>query len=83
MNLDKGPQAFHGESEGCSGSGFVRSAACQRPPLNHVWQAARYNAPGMVAHESAKRGGELLKIPDFGLPPPDRPAIAETRPLQP
>ena len=36
---------------------------------NNVWLAARYNAPGIVAHESAKREGELLKVPDFGMPP--------------
>jgi predicted dehydrogenase len=48
---------------------FVESVAADKlPPLN-VWLAARLNAPGIVAHESSKRGGELLKIPDFGKPP--------------
>jgi hypothetical protein len=37
-------------------------------PPNHVWAAARYCAPGIVAHESAKREGELMKVPDFGEP---------------
>ena len=31
--------------------------------------AARYLVPGLVAHESALRGGELLEIRDFGDPP--------------
>jgi len=38
-------------------------------PPNHIWAAARYCAPGIVAHESARRDGERLPIPDFGDPP--------------
>lgn len=37
-------------------------------PTN-AWQAARYNLPGLTAHESAMRGGILLDIPDAGDPP--------------
>ena len=62
---------------------FVRSIAEGKLAPNHVWLAARYNAPGIVAHESAKRGGELLKIPDFGMPPADWPTLDVTFPLQP
>jgi len=45
---------------------FVRACATGEKPPNNVWQAARYTIPGIVAHESAVRGGELLTIPDFG-----------------
>jgi hypothetical protein len=31
--------------------------------------AARYALPGIVAHESAVRGGERLAVPDLGAPP--------------
>ena len=62
---------------------FVRSVVAQKLPPNHVWQAARYNAPGIVAHESAKRDGERLSIPDFGMPPADWAVLDTTRPLQP
>ncbi len=48
---------------------FVRACADGVPPPNNVWTAARYTVPGIVAHESAMRGGELLAIPDFGDPP--------------
>jgi predicted dehydrogenase len=48
---------------------FVRACADGVPPPNNVWRAARYTVPGIVAHESAMRGGELLEIPDFGDPP--------------
>jgi predicted dehydrogenase len=44
------------------------------PPVN-AWTAARFNLPGLVAHESALRGGERLAVPDFG--PAPVPASAE------
>jgi phage tail protein X len=31
--------------------------------------AARYLVPGLIAHESAVRGGVLLEVPDLGAPP--------------
>ena len=43
-------------------------------PVN-AWVAARYTLPGLIAHESAVRGGELLPIPDFGDPPLGAPAV--------
>lgn len=61
---------------------FVRSVSSQKLPPNHVWLAARYNAPGIVAHESALREGELMKIPDFGTPRADWPMMDEVCPLQ-
>jgi len=36
---------------------FVRSCSTGTLPPNHVWAAARYNIPGIIAHESAKRDG--------------------------
>ena len=50
---------------------FVRSVVQNKLAPNHVWAAARYTVPGIIAHESAKREGELLKIPDFGDPGAD------------
>lgn len=38
------------------------------PPVN-AWTAARYTLPGIIAHQSALRGGERLDIPDFGDAP--------------
>jgi predicted dehydrogenase len=49
---------------------FVEACVSGRHPPNHVWRAARYCVPGLVAHESAARGGELLAVPDFGDGPP-------------
>ncbi|MDF2721553.1 MAG: oxidoreductase domain protein [Paenibacillus sp.] len=48
---------------------FVKSVDANKLPPNHAWAAARYNVPGLVAHQSAMRGGELLEVPDFGDAP--------------
>lgn len=71
------PASFNGLPNGHGGShqfladDFIRMCLRgQHPPLN-VWTAARFCAPGIVAHESARRGGECLPVPDFGDPPAD------------
>ncbi len=48
---------------------FVEAVHQDRLPAVNVWEAARYFAPGVVAHKSALKGGELLKVPDWGDPP--------------
>jgi len=45
---------------------FVKAVTEYKLPPNNIWQAARYNLPGIVAHESALRDGEPLSVPDFG-----------------
>lgn len=49
------------------------------PPVN-AWEAARYTLPGIVAHQSALRGGERLPVPDFGDAPAElpRPVVRES-----
>ncbi|WP_231637096.1 Gfo/Idh/MocA family protein [Microbacterium sp. No. 7] len=54
---------------------FARAVATgTRPPVD-AWTAARYTLPGIVAHQSALRGGERLPIPDLG-DGPDPGAVA-------
>jgi len=66
------PREFIGLPNGHRGShqflvdDFVKACVSGQQPLNDVWQAARYLIPGLIAHESATRGGELLEVPDFG-----------------
>ena len=48
---------------------FCRAVVENKLPPNNAWDAARYMIPGLVAHESALRGGELLDIPDLGEAP--------------
>jgi predicted dehydrogenase len=67
---EKGIYGGHGGSHAYLVDEFVRAIATGRRPAIHAWAAARYFVPGIIAHQSALRGGELLKIPDFGQPPP-------------
>ncbi len=50
---------------------FVRAVLTGKLPPNNAWESARYMIPGLVAHESALKDGELLTIPDFGDAPAD------------
>ena len=75
--IERLPREFTDQPNGHYGShqflvdDFVRSVVQNKLAPNHVWAAARYTVPGIIAHESAKREGELLKIPDFGNPGAD------------
>lgn len=50
---------------------FCRAVVEGKLPPNNAWDAARYMIPGIIAHESALRGGELMDIPDLGEAPAD------------
>lgn len=45
---------------------FIDSIIKDRISEVDIYQALAFTAPGIVAHQSALKGGELLKIPDFG-----------------
>ncbi len=47
---------------------FCTATYERKLPLVNAWNAARYTVPGLVAHESALKGGELMDVPDFGDP---------------
>jgi hypothetical protein len=72
--IERLPKEFIGQRNGHSGShqflvdDFVKALAAGKLPPNHIWAAARYSLPGITAHESAKREGEVLPVPDFGWP---------------
>jgi predicted dehydrogenase len=69
------PNEFKGLPNGHNGShqflvdDFVRACNQNKIPPNNIYEAARYLIPGIIAHESAKKEGELLTIPDLGDPP--------------
>lgn len=66
------PKEFKGLSNGHGGShqfmvdDFVMDAVGQRKAPMNVYDAARFTAPGVWAHESALAGGVKLEIPNFG-----------------
>ena len=79
------PKEFEGLSTGHAGTHkFMVDDFCQAymsgwlSPTN-AWQAARYNLPGLVAHQSALQGGVLLDIPDVGQPPVDMNVLSPDR----
>lgn len=59
----------HGNSHTFLTHEFISAILEDRHPAVNVWEAMAYTAPGIVAHQSALRGGEPLKIPDFGAAP--------------
>jgi predicted dehydrogenase len=73
--VERLPRQFVGLGNGHCGShqflvdDFVMACVSGRTPPNNVWAAARYLVPGLIAHESALRGGLQLAVPDLGEPP--------------
>jgi predicted dehydrogenase len=57
----------HGGSHGHLTEEFVRAILQDRKPLVDVAQALNMTAAGIVAHRSALKDGELLKIPQYRL----------------
>ena len=44
---------------------FIDAIVNDRQPVNDLYEALAYTAPGIVAHESSLQEGELMKIPSF------------------
>jgi predicted dehydrogenase len=59
----------HGGSHAYLVHEFVDAIAHERTPAISIWEAARYMAAGVMAHQSALRDGELLDVPDWGDAP--------------
>jgi hypothetical protein len=55
----------HGGSSGYLMNEFVTAILEDRKPLVDIAMALNLTVAGIVAHESALKGGELLKIPQF------------------
>ena len=56
---------FHGGSHGNLGEEFVRSILEDRKPLVDIVSALNLTVGGIVAHQSALKDGELMKVPQF------------------
>ena len=57
----------HGGSHGYLMNEFVEAVLCDRKPWVDVAQALNLTVAGIVAHQSALRDGELMKIPQYTL----------------
>lgn len=76
QDLSRLPEAFreknfhaHYNSHPFLVDDFVRAVKADKLPPNNAWDAARYMIPGLMAHESAMKGGITLDVPDFGDAP--------------
>ena len=58
----------HGGSHGRLTDEFIMSILEDRQPVVNIYEALAMTVPGIVAHQSALKDGELLKIPQY-LPP--------------
>lgn len=70
-HLDRVPEPMrvksgHGGSHVFITHEFIRAIVEDRHPAVNVWEAVAYTMPGIVAHQSALKNGELLKIRDYG-----------------
>jgi len=55
----------HGGSHPHLAHEFVMSIVEGRPSFPDVYQSVNWTCAGICAHESAMRGGEIVKLPDF------------------
>jgi hypothetical protein len=71
------PEEFSGLPNGHNGThqflidDFCRAYETGKLSPTNIWAVARYNIPGLMAHESALRGGEPVDVIDLGDPPSD------------
>lgn len=68
LSVDFTPKG-HGGSHPYLVHEFVDAVAHDRMPAINIWQAVRYMAMGVAAHQSALRDGETVFVPDWGDPP--------------
>jgi hypothetical protein len=80
--LDAKPGALktgsHGGSHGHLMNKFVTAILQDREPLVDILTALNLTVSGIVAHQSALKGGELLKIPQYhrGAAPGSLPEVS-------
>lgn len=55
----------HGGSHGRLTDEFISSILADRKPLVDIYTALNMTIPGIIAHQSAIKGGELLRIPQY------------------
>ena len=71
------PKEFEGIKNGHNGThhflivDFCRAYQTGKLSPTNIWAVARYNLPGLIAHQSALNGGVVMDVPDLGDPPAD------------
>ena len=76
-------QAFEGLDNAHNGThhflidDFCRAYETGKLSPTNIWQVARYNIPGLMAHQSALNGGKTIDVIDLGNPPDDWEVLPE------
>ena len=71
------PKEFEGLTNAHNGThhflidDFCRAYETGKLSPTNIWNAARYNIPGLTAHQSALAGGKVMDVIDLGNPPED------------
>lgn len=66
VSIPKGmPGGGHGGSHGPLADRFIMALIKDREPVVDVYEALAMTAPGIVAHQSALKGGQQMKVPVF------------------
>jgi predicted dehydrogenase len=60
------PAGGHGGSHGYLTDEFITSILADRQPKVNIYEALAMTVPGIVAHQSALKDGERLKVPQYG-----------------
>lgn len=75
--VERLPKEYEGIHNGHNGThhflidDFCRAYATGKLSPTNIWQAARWNIPGLTAHKSALAGGEVMDVLDLGDSPAD------------
>ena len=56
----------HGGSHGHLTNNFIESILLDKQPIVHIGDALNMTLAGVIAHKSALKGGEWMKIPQYG-----------------
>jgi predicted dehydrogenase len=62
------PAGGHGGSHGHLTDEFITAILQDRQPLVNIYEALALTVPGIVAHQSALKGGVRLKVPQYDPP---------------
>jgi predicted dehydrogenase len=57
--------AGHGGSHPHLAHEFLMALIEDRDPFPNAWESANWTSVGILAHESALKGGEIIRLPDF------------------
>ena len=62
------PAGGHGGSHGLLANEFITAILEDRRPLVSIYEALAMTIPGIIAHQSARKDGETLKVPQYEPP---------------